>query len=115
MQQSSNLKKIKKCVLFVVPGNRQVLIGMPDATSLNIVKVNIDSIQVEIVVCKTSNKQKTQSGAKGYTNMDLDTINKQDTNGQKTKSQQRSHLIISFPQITQMQIKKKQQNDPENT
>ena len=69
-------KNIKKCAFFVVPGNWQAQIGMPDATSLNIVKVNIDSIQEEIAECKTSNKQEMQSDAKGYTNMDVDTINK---------------------------------------
>ena len=67
--------------IFVVPGNGQVLIVMPDATSLNIVKINIDSIQAEIAECKTSNKQETQGGAKCYTNMDVDTVNKQDANG----------------------------------
>ena len=69
-------KNIKKCcVFFVVPGNGQALIGMPDTTSLNIVKVNIDFIQTEIAECKTSNKQEMQSGMKDYSNMDIDTIN----------------------------------------
>ena len=49
-------KNIKKHVFLVVSGNGQALIGMPDATSLNIVKINIDSIQAEIAECKTSSK-----------------------------------------------------------
>ena len=47
-------KNIKKHVFFVVLGNGQVLIGMPDATSLNIINVNIDSIQAEIAEGKTN-------------------------------------------------------------
>ena len=38
----------KRCVCFVVPGNGQVLLGMPDTAALNTVNLNIDSIQVEI-------------------------------------------------------------------
>ena len=35
---------IKRCTFFVVPGNRQVLLGMPDTTTLNLINLNIDSI-----------------------------------------------------------------------
>ena len=39
-------KNIKKrCVFFVVPGNGQALLGMPDMVVLNIINLNIDSIQ----------------------------------------------------------------------
>ena len=34
----------RKCEFFVVPGNGQVLLGMPDIAVLNIINVNIDSI-----------------------------------------------------------------------
>ena len=47
----------KCCVFFVVPGNGQAIIGMPDATFLDIIKVNIDSIQAEMSKGKTNNKQ----------------------------------------------------------
>ena len=42
-------KKInkKKCEFFVVPGNDQALLGMPDTTALNIINVYIDSIEAE--------------------------------------------------------------------
>ena len=91
---------------MVVPRNGQVLIGMPDATSLNIVNKNIDSMQVEIAECKTNTRQEMQSVAECYTNMDIDAINKQEANLKKTK-RPTSQLIISFPPITQMQIKEK--------
>ena len=35
----------KKCEFFVVPGNGQVLLGMPDTAALNIINLNIDSIE----------------------------------------------------------------------
>ena len=35
----------KKCVFFVVPGNSQALLGMPDMVVLNIINLNIDSIE----------------------------------------------------------------------
>ena len=77
-------KNIRKCcVFFVVPSNGQALIGMPDATSLDIIKVNIDSIQVEMLKGKTNNKQELQTDADSCTNMKRDAINKQDANIQK--------------------------------
>ena len=56
---------------------------MPDATSLDIIKVNIDSIQAE---CKTNNKQEMQTNAHSCKNIEKDVINKQDTNGQKDQN-----------------------------
>ena len=35
----------RKCKFFIVPGNGQVLLGMPDTAALNIINVNIDSIE----------------------------------------------------------------------
>ena len=35
----------KKCEFFVVPGNGQVLLGMPNTAALNIINANIDSIE----------------------------------------------------------------------
>ena len=56
---------------------------MPDTTSLDIIKINIDSIQAEMLECKTNNKQETQTNADSCTNMERDAINKQDANIQK--------------------------------
>ena len=57
-QPLSNSKNLKtKCVFFVVPGNGQALLGMPDTAVLNIIKLNIDSIQKEIGECKTEGRK----------------------------------------------------------
>ena len=37
----------RKCEFFVVLGNGQALLGMPDTATLNIINVNIDSIEAE--------------------------------------------------------------------
>ena len=48
-------KNIKKrCVFFVVSGNSQVLLGMPDTAAHKLININIDSIQVEVGECKTN-------------------------------------------------------------
>ena len=76
-------KNIRKHVFFVVPGNGQVLLGMPDATFLNIINVNIDSIQAEIAEGKKNTGQEKQTVSEGCTNMGADAITKQDANSQK--------------------------------
>ena len=49
------IKNLKKwCVFFVVPGNSQALVGMPDMAALNIINLNIDSINAETAECKTN-------------------------------------------------------------
>ena len=35
--------------IFVVPGNGQALLGMPDTDVLNIININIDYIDVEVI------------------------------------------------------------------
>ena len=81
------LKNLKKsCVFFVVPGNGQVLLGMPDTAALNIINLNIDSIQVETAKCKTNREQEMQAVAEGCTNTDTGEINKQDANGQNDQN-----------------------------
>ena len=69
--------------MYFLPSNGQALIGMPDATSLHIIKVNIDSIQAEMSKGKTNNKQEMQTDTDSCTNMKRDAINKQDANIQK--------------------------------
>ena len=84
MHSSNQIKKIKKkqCVFFVVPGNCQVLLGMPDTAVLNISNLHIDSIQVEITKCKTNRGQETHDIPEGCTNRDRGVITKQDANSQ---------------------------------
>ena len=55
-------KDLKKCV-FVVPGNGQALFTMPDKAVLNIINLNIDSIQKEIRKCKTNRGQEMHAVA----------------------------------------------------
>ena len=50
---------------------------MPDATSLNIVNINIDFIEAEIAECKTITRQEMQSVTEDCTS------NKQEANNQK--------------------------------
>ena len=84
-----NLKK--RCVFFVVPGNGQALLGMPDMAMLNIIHFNIDSIQAVTAECKTNRGQETHSiienctnksktGHKGCKNNSTGVISKQDAN-----------------------------------
>ena len=53
---------MKRCTFFVVPGNGQVLLGMPDTTALNLINLNIDSIQTLATECKTNEEQETHTG-----------------------------------------------------
>ena len=39
----------KKCQLFVDPGNGQAILGMPDTDALQMININIDSIDAEDV------------------------------------------------------------------
>ena len=66
--------------IFVVPGNGQVLLRMPDTAALKLINVNIDSIQAEVAECKTNTgdmreshiEQETYVVEKGCTNTDAD-------------------------------------------
>ena len=57
----------KHCVFFVVLGNSQVLLGIPDTMMLNIINVNFDSIQAEAVECRTNTKQEVEQDMKQHT------------------------------------------------
>ena len=73
-------KNIKKrCVFFVVPGNGQALLRMPDTAALKLININIDSIQAE---CKTNIEKELHMVEKGCANMDADLKTKQGANGQ---------------------------------
>ena len=58
----------KKCTFFVVPGNGQVLLGMPDTVVLNLINLSIDSIQTLTAECKPNKKQETHTGIMACTN-----------------------------------------------
>ena len=98
-----NLKK--RCAFFVVPGNGQALLGMPDMAALNIINLNIDSIQAVTPECKTNREEETHtgikdctnksaSGDKGCKNNNTGIIIKQNTNGENDPSNQ--HVSINY-------------------
>ena len=80
--------------IFVVPGNSQVLLGMPDMAALNIINLNIDSINAEIAECKTNRRKATHAVAEGCTNTDAGASTKQDANGQN--DQNKSNKSINY-------------------
>ena len=82
----------KRCIFFFVPGNGHALIGMPDTAALNIINLNIDSIQAVTLECKTNRGHETHTSRenctnkittrhKGCKNNNTGIINKQDING----------------------------------
>ena len=81
----------KHCVFFVVLGNGQALLGLPDTAALNILNLNIDSIQAEMVNCKTNREQETHKVVEGCTNINTVGIIKQITNGQN-----QSNKLINY-------------------
>ena len=48
----------KRCMFIVVPGNGQGLLGMPDTMALNLINLNIDSIQTVAAECKQTRNRK---------------------------------------------------------
>ena len=92
---SIKFKNLKKCcIFFVVLGNGQVLLGMPDTAALNIINLSIDSIQAEITSCKINREHAVHSAAEGCTNTDAGAINRQDANGQN--DQNNSNNLINY-------------------
>ena len=55
---------------------------MPDTVVLNIINLNIDSIQKEIRNCKTNRGQEMHAATEDCTNKDSHSAAKQDDNGQ---------------------------------
>ena len=53
----------KRCEFFVVPRNGQVLLGMPDTAALQIININIDSIQAMKEECNTNIHSNKESNA----------------------------------------------------
>ena len=86
----NKFKNIKKrCVIFVVPGHGQVLLGKIDKAALKLINISIDSIQAKIAECKTNSGDARESDVtqemhvaeKGCTNMDADSKIKHSVNG----------------------------------
>ena len=57
MHGHNQIQKFKKALcVFVVPGNGQALFRMPDKAALNILNLNIGSIQAQVANCRTKRK-----------------------------------------------------------
>ena len=102
----------KKCDCFVVPGNDQVPLGMPDTTALKIININIDSIEAastwkeecntNIGDAKESNtRQEAHVVKKSYTNMykDLKVVNNDNWSSSKTSINTLTNYFLSSPNI----------------
>ena len=59
---------------------------IPDTAVLNIINLNIDSIQAAITKCKTNRGQETHAVVEGCKNRDTGIINKQDANCQSDQN-----------------------------
>ena len=97
----------KHCVFFVVLGNGQALPRMPDTAALNILNLNIDSIQVQVANCKTNREQEMHKVAEGCTNTNTVGIIKLKSNGKN----QSTKLINYFYSSKNTEADKKQSND----
>ena len=97
----------KHYVFFVVLGNGQALLGMPDTAVLNILNLNIDSIQAQVVNCRTNWEQETHKVAEGCTNTNTAGIIKQKSNSQN----QSTKLINYFYSSKDTEAGKRQSND----
>ena len=91
----------------VVPGNSQALLGMLDMVVLNIINLNIDSIQKEIRDYKTNRGQKTHAGTEDCTKKDAHGTAKQDGNGQQ---HQANKLINYFYSLNNIDADKSKSN-----
>ena len=104
------LKNIKKrCVFFVVPGNSQELLGMPDTAALKLINLNIDSIHAEVAECKTNTEQEMYVVMKGCTYTDADSKTTQGANGQNSKNNAKKSISYLFSSSNVDADKKKKQ------
>ena len=67
---------------------------MPDTAVLNIINLNFDSIQAEVMSCKSKRWQETHTAVEGHTNSDTEGIFKQEANGQN--DQNHSNKLINY-------------------
>ena len=81
-------------MFFVVPGSGQALFGMPDMAVLNIINLNIDSIQQEIRNCKANRGQEIHTVTEDCTNKDAQSAVKQDDSSQQHHSQ--ANKVINY-------------------
>ena len=102
-------KNIKKRCVFVVPGNGQVLLGMPDTGAVKLININVASIQAEVAECKTNTcnvrvsniKQEMHTVEKGCRNTGADSKIKQCANGQsgQDNANKLTNYFLSSPNV----------------
>ena len=97
----------KHCVFFVVLGNGQVLFRMPDMAMVNILNLNIDSIQSQVANCRTNREQETQKVVEDCTNTKTAGIIERKSNGQN----QSTKLINYFYSSKDPEADKRQSHD----
>ena len=73
----------------------QALLGMPDKVALNIIKLNIDSIQKEIRECKTNRGQEMHADTEDSTNKDAHSTAIQDGNDQQHQANKLTNYFYS--------------------
>ena len=102
----------KKCEFFVVPRNGQVLLGMPDIAALNMINVNIDSIEAANMQKENFNtnisdaekpnaKQEIHGVKESCTNTDEELKNANNINGSNnnTNTNPLTNYFLSSPNI----------------
>ena len=96
-------QRAQAAVFFVVPGNSQALLRMPDTAVLKLINVNNDSIQAEVVECKTNTgnvrksniTQETHVGEKGCADTDSYSKSKHSAKGQNDQDNAYKLTIFS--------------------
>ena len=78
---------------------------MPDMAVLNIINLNIDSVQMEITSCKTNKGEQTHAAAEGCTSRETGGMIKQEANGQNGQNHSNKSISYFFFSKMQMQIK----------
>ena len=98
---------------FVVPGNGQAL---PEEASLELINVNIDSIQAEVAECKTNTGDMRKSNImqemhmveKGCANTDVNSKIKHSANGQSNQdtANKVTNYFLSSPNVEADKMKR---------
>ena len=113
MCSSNQIQKFKKMMcFFVVPGNGQARLWMPETAVLNIINLNIDSIQVEITKCKTEDRKHTMWQRAVQT--DKGVITKQDANSENDQNNLNKSINYFIHQKIRCRYKEEQCHDTKN-
>ena len=70
------------------------MLGMPDTGALKLINININSIQTEMVECKTNIEQEAKMVEKCCANTDADSKTKQGANSQNSQNNSNKLLLL---------------------